>query len=212
MGAELTQLILELKKDEAQALAKKRAEAGEDCMQIIEDCRTGMVAVGERFHKGESFLAELILVGEILKSVLEDLSPYMRAGAGNGNQGKFVIATMQGDIHDLGKNITANLLRANGLEVFDLGVDVKIETLIEKVKEVQPDFVGFSSLLTTTMPVMKDAVDQLIAIGQRDNLKVLVGGGVTTPQTKTYVGADFQSTDAMESVNYCKMILGGGGK
>jgi methanogenic corrinoid protein MtbC1 len=209
MAAELTQLMLGLKKDEAHALALQRAQAGEDCLQIIEDCRIGMVSVGERFQRGESFLAEIMLVGEILKVILADLEPYMKGEVERGKLGKIVVATLQGDIHDLGKNITANLLKANGFEIFDLGVDVPVQVLIDKVKEVKPDFVGFSSLLTTTTPVMKQAVDQLIEIGMRDRLKVLIGGGVTTPQTKVFVGADFQTTDAMATVDFCKKICGG---
>ncbi|HEC38328.1 MAG TPA: hypothetical protein ENI29_08830 [bacterium] len=122
-------------------------------------------------------------------------------------KGKIIIVTLQGDIHDLGKNILATLLKLEGFEVIDLGVDVNPDIVVEKVKEIQPDFLGFSALLTITFDPMKDVIEKLKEAGLRDKLKIMVGGGITTPLVKDYIGADFQTIDAMEGVNYCLEII-----
>jgi methylmalonyl-CoA mutase cobalamin-binding domain/chain len=210
MAVDLTKLIVELKKEDVLAEVKRRAEAGEDCLQIVDACRQGMVVVGDRFQNGESFLAELLLVGELFKAVLSILEPYLDKGGSDNKNGKVILATMQGDIHDLGKNIVVNLLKANSFEVYDLGVDVAPEILVNKVKEIRPDFIGFSSLLTTTLPVMKKTVDLLVREGLRERVKIMVGGGVTTPASKEFIGADFQTLDAVEGVDFCKKVLGVG--
>jgi len=118
-------------------------------------------------------------------------------------KGKVVLATPRGDIHDLGKNIFATLLKAHGFEVHDLGVDVPPETIVDKVKELQPDFVGFSALITTAFDSMKQAVASFEESGQRKDFKLMVGGGVTDGTVKDYIRADFQTTDAMAGIEYC---------
>jgi methanogenic corrinoid protein MtbC1 len=110
---------------------------------------------------------------------------------------------VRGDIHDLGKNILSVLLRAQGFEVHDLGVDVPPAKIVATVKEVQPDFVGFSVLITTAFPAMRETAQMLVEAGLRDKVKLMVGGGVSSPALKDYVGADFQSIDASEGVSYC---------
>jgi methanogenic corrinoid protein MtbC1 len=116
---------------------------------------------------------------------------------------------LRGDIHDLGKNIVATLLRAQGFEVYDLGVDVDPAVVVKKVKETRPEFVGFSVLITTAFDSMKEAADMLVEAGLRRQLKLMIGGGVTTPMVRDYVGADFQTTDAMEGVAYCMKAMRG---
>jgi dimethylamine corrinoid protein len=108
----------------------------------------------------------------------------------------------------LGKNILATLLKAHGFEVHDLGVDVEPTLVIEKVKEVKPGFVGFSALITTAFAGMKEAAEMLEEAGLRDQLKLMVGGGVTTPMLKEHLGADFQTMDATEGVEYCLRVIG----
>ncbi len=114
-----------------------------------------------------------------------------------------VLATPKGDIHDLGKNILVTLLEAQGFAVHDLGVDVDPARVIEKVREVEPDFVGFSALITTAFASMKRTAEIFEEEGLRDRFKLMVGGGVTTPTLRTHIGADFQSTDATQGVAYC---------
>jgi dimethylamine corrinoid protein len=209
MALDLVGLIVELKREEVLEEVKRRAAAGEDIASIVKDCQQGMVMVGERFQKGESFLAELVLVGQIFKAATNILEPYLDKGKSDRKIGKVIMATMQGDIHDLGKSIVVNLLKASGFEVHDLGVDVGLETLVTKVKEIKPDFIGFSSLSTTTLPVMKQAVDMLVNEGLRDSIKIMVGGGVTTAASKEFIGADFQTLDAVDGVNFCVKNAGG---
>ena len=123
--------------------------------------------------------------------------------------GKVIMATMRGDIHDLGKNIVGNLLRAQNFEVYDLGVDISPDFLVSKVREFHPDFVGFSALITLAFDSMKEAADMLENDGLRKELKIMIGGGVTTPQVMDYIGADFQTVDATDGVEYCLSVVGG---
>jgi methylmalonyl-CoA mutase cobalamin-binding domain/chain len=209
MSEGLSKALVELERDEVIKTVKSRAEKGEDPIQILEECRRGMTIVGERFQKGEYFLAELLLSAEIFKGAVAILEPYLAKARPSKPLGKVVLATLRGDIHDLGKNIVATLLQAQGFEVYDLGVDVDPAVVVKKVKETKPEFVGFSALITTTFASMKEAAEMLEEAGLRDQLKLMIGGGVTTPMVKDYVGADFQTTDAMEGVAYCMKVIGG---
>jgi methanogenic corrinoid protein MtbC1 len=203
MSQELAMAIVELKRDEAMELVKSRAEKGEDPLAILAECREGMTIVGDRFQTGEFYLSELILSGEIFKAAMAFLEPYLAKTRPPKPLGKVVLATVRGDIHDLGKNILSVLLRAQGFEVHDLGVDVPPAKIVATVKEVQPDFVGFSVLITTAFPAMRETAQMLVEAGLRDKVKLMVGGGVSSPALKDYVGADFQSIDASEGVSYC---------
>ena len=209
MSEELAMAIVELKMDEALDAVKSRAEKGEDPIQILEECRQGMTIVGDRFQKGEYFLAELMLSAEIFKGVVAILEPSLAKALPPKPLGKMVVATMRGDIHDLGKNLFASLLKAQGFEVHDLGVDVAPALVVEKVKDVKPEFVGFSALITTAFASMKEAAEMLEEAGLRERLRLMVGGGVTTPMVKEYIGADFQTLDAAEGVKYCMKVIGG---
>jgi methanogenic corrinoid protein MtbC1 len=203
MSQELAMAIVELKRDKAMELVKSRAEKGEDPLAILAECREGMTIVGDRFQTGEFYLSELILSGEIFKAAMAFLEPYLAKTRPPKPLGKVVLATVRGDIHDLGKNILSVLLRAQGFEVHDLGVDVPPAKIVATVKEVQPDFVGFSVLITTAFPAMRETAQMLVEAGLRDKVKLMVGGGVSSPALKDYVGADFQSIDASEGVSYC---------
>ena len=209
MPVDLTQAIVQFKKDEVFEEVQRRVEAGENALEILEECREGMTLVGERFQAGDAFLAELVMSGNIFKKIVDILDPYLAKTGSGKPMGKVIMATLKGDIHDLGKDIVVTVLKAKGFEVHNLGVDVHPKIVIEKTKEVNPDVIGFSSLLTTTLPVMKETVDLLIEAGVRDKIKVMIGGGITTPQTKEFVGADFQSIDAVEGLNYCLKVIGG---
>jgi corrinoid protein of di/trimethylamine methyltransferase len=209
MSEELATAIVELKRDEVLDAVKKRAKNGEDPLRILEECRRGMAIVGDRFQKGDYFLAELMLAADAFKGAVKILDPYLAKARPPKPLGKVVLATLKGDIHDLGKNILITMLRANGFEVHDLGVDVPPSAVVEKVEALKPQVVGFSALITTAFLSMKEAVALLQEAGLRDSVKVMIGGGVTTAGVRDYVGADFQSTDAMEGVAYCVKITGG---
>ena len=206
---ELSMKVVELKRDEVVEDVKHRLNQGEDPIQILDECRQGMTIVGERFQEGDYYLAELMLSAEVFKGAIAILDPYLAKARPTKSPGKVVLATPKGDIHDLGKNIMVTLLSAHGFEVHDLGVDVLPETIVERVKELQPDFVGFSALITVAFDSMKEATDMFEKAGIRDQFKLMVGGGVTTPKVKDHIGADFQTVDATEGVAYCMKVSGG---
>ncbi|MCK4286805.1 MAG: cobalamin-dependent protein [Candidatus Lokiarchaeota archaeon] len=208
MTSNLTNNLIELERDKVLAEVKERLSQGEDPMKIFSECKNGMELVGERYKNKEYFLAELMLSGELFRESMELIEPYLGDKKTDGDvKGKIILATLQGDIHDLGKNILATLLKLEDIKVYDLGVDVSPDIVVEKVKEIQPDFLGFSSLLTITFDPMKKVIDKLKEAGLRDKLKIMVGGGITTTLVKDYIGADFQTIDAMEGVQYCLEII-----
>ncbi|MFX1452806.1 MAG: B12-binding domain-containing protein [Promethearchaeota archaeon] len=204
MSINLINNLIELEHDKVLEEIAIRLKQGEQPLKLIEECNQAMIEIGERYKRQEYFLAELMLSGELFKEAMELIDPYLgEKRVDDDFKGKIVLATIQGDIHDLGKNILATLLKLEGFKLYDLGVDVNPDIIVEKVKEIQPDFLGFSALLTVTFDPMKLVVDKLREEGVRDHLKVMVGGGITTSLVKDYIGADFQTIDAMEGVSYC---------
>lgn len=206
MSDRVSMAVAELRREEAMRAVRSDIERGQAPMGILEACRRGMALVGERFQQGDYFLAELLLAAEIFKEAVALLEPHVTQAGASESRGTVVLATMKGDIHDLGKNIVATLLRAHAFEVHDLGVDVPAAVLVERVAEIRPAFVGFSALLTTAFASMREAAEMLMQAGLRERIALLVGGGVTSPTVKDYVGADFQTVDAMEGVAYCLRI------
>ncbi len=208
MSSSLTKNLIELERDKVLAEVKERLSQGEDPMKLFNECKQGMETVGEKYKSKEYFLAELMLSGDLFRESMELIEPYLgEKKIEEDFKGKIVIATIQGDIHDLGKNILGTLLKLEGFEVFDLGVDVSPDIVVEKVKEIQPDFLGFSALLTVTFDPMKEVIAKLKEAGLRDKLKIMVGGGITTTLVKDYIGADFQTIDAVQGVQYCLEII-----
>ncbi len=208
MSSQLTKNLIELERDLVLSEVKERLNQGGDPMKIFEESKRGMELVGEKYKNKEYFLAELMLSGDLFREIMELIEPQLGEIKIEGNvKGKIILATIQGDIHDLGKDIFATLLKIEGFEVYNLGVDVNPDIIVEKVKEIQPDFLGFSSLLTITFDPMKEVIDKLKEAGFRNKLKIMVGGGITTPLVKDYIGADFQTIDAMEGVQYCLEMI-----
>jgi methanogenic corrinoid protein MtbC1 len=207
MAVDLVQLIVDLDKDTAALEIKRRAEEGVPALVILDECKKGMTIVGEKFQAGEAYLAELVLSGEIFKSAMQTLKPYFAAGNTGEAKGKVLLATLKGDIHYLGKGIVAVLLKAYGFEVEDMGEDIEPTAFVEKMKKYKPEFVGFSSLLTPNMKEMKKTVDLMKEAGIRDSVKVMIGGGITSEISREFVGADFQTTEAMAGVQYCCDIV-----
>lgn len=209
MSSLLSQAIVELEPQRVTALVGERLDAGHDPLEVLAECRQGMAVVGERFQSGEYFLSELLLSAEIFKDAVRILEPHLARTGPPEPTGAVVLATLKGDIHDLGKNILATLLRAHGFVVHDLGVNVPPAVVVDKVREIRPDLVGFSALITTAFESMREAAGLLEQAGLREGVKLMVGGGVTTPAVKQFVGADFQSTDATAGVAYCLGVVGG---
>ncbi len=199
-----------MKEQEAISIAKDLIDKGEDPLKIFASCRAAMEIVGARFEKGEYFLPELMMSGEILRQISELLKPLMKEDAKTGGDaGRVIIATVQGDIHDIGKDIVVLMLDVNGFDVLDLGIDVPPAKIIEAIKDFKPQVVGLSGFLTVAFDSMKETVDQIKAAGLRDDVKIMIGGGQIDDEIKNYAGADAYGSDAMAAVNLSKNWIGG---
>jgi 5-methyltetrahydrofolate--homocysteine methyltransferase len=172
-----------------------------DPVAILADCREAMEVVGKRFEKGEYFIPELILAGEMMKTISGEVKPRMQAENGGEKKGKVVVGTVAGDIHDIAKDIVVFMLDVNGYEVRDLGIDVPVEKFVEAVREEKPDIVALSGFLTLAYTSMKDTVAGLEKAGLRAGVKVMVGGGTIDEQVCRYAGADGWGIDAMTAVS-----------
>jgi trimethylamine corrinoid protein len=200
MSERLVQLIVDMEEDQANALVRQLLEQGADPVGILEDCRAAMREVGRRFETGEVFIPELILAGEILKSISAEVKPHLGQEAGAKRGAKVLLGTVKGDIHDIGKDIVSFMLDVNGFQVIDLGVDVPIATFVEKIRELQPPIVALSGFLTLAYSSMKETVAAIEAAGLRDKVKIMVGGGTIDQQVCRYVGADAFGKDAVAAV------------
>src|SRR6187397_3517363 len=162
--------------------------------------------VGARFQRGDFFVPEMLIAGRAMAGAMEVLRPLL-AETGVETVGRFVMGTVQGDVHDIGKNLVNIMLEGAGFEVIDLGVQVSPEKFIEAVQEHEPDIVGFSAFLTTTMPMFKANINALQKAGMRDSVIVMVGGAPVTQEYSDAVGADAYSPDASSAVKKAKELL-----
>jgi 5-methyltetrahydrofolate--homocysteine methyltransferase len=162
--------------------------------------------VGARFERGDFFVPEMLIAGRAMAGAMARLRPLL-AETGVDNIGTFVMGTVQGDVHDIGKNLVNIMLEGAGFEVIDLGVQVSPEKFIEAIQEHQPDIVGFSAFLTTTMPMFKANLNALTKAGLRDNVIVMVGGAPVTQEYADAVGADGYAADASATVKRAKALL-----
>jgi methanogenic corrinoid protein MtbC1 len=203
---ELSEAISNLEEDKVLQLVKERIDKGEDPIKILDACRMGMAKIGE--GAGDTvFLTDLIMAGEIFNEAMEILMPKLSSDTSE-NLGKVVIGTVQGDIHNIGKDIAINFLKAEGFEVIDLGVDVPPEKFVEAIDEYDPMVVGMSGLLTLSIEPMKKSVEAIKAANKRDKVKVIIGGERTDDEVCSYVGADAWVNDAIEGVKIIKKWAG----
>jgi len=170
---------------------------------VTEGMAKGMDIVGKKYEAGEYFLSELIMAGETMKEGMKILEPHLKEDK-IPRLGKVVLATVQGDLHDIGKNVCATLLSAAGFKVIDLGVDVPTQRILETVRLQKPDILGMSSLLTVTMSEMENVIKELEEVGLRDKVKVIVGGAPLSDSYAKEIGADAYASDAVSGVNVCK--------
>jgi corrinoid protein of di/trimethylamine methyltransferase len=169
----------------------------------------GVNTVGAAFGKGDAFLPELVMAGEAMKAAVSVLDPELKKlGTERKMLGKVVIATVEGDIHEIGKSLVATMLNASGFDVYDLGVDMPSEKIIGKALEVNADIIAMSALLTTTMVKQKEVIDELEKEGLRRKVKVIVGGAPVTRDWVTSIGADGFSEDAIGAVAIAKKLMG----
>ena len=206
----MSQSIVDGDADVAVELARKAVAAGIDPLQAITDGFVkGVNQVGESFACGQAFLPELVMAGEAMKAAVATLEPEMqKRGTKRQVFGKVVLATVEGDIHEIGKTLVGTMLSASGFDVVDLGVDVSAAKIIAKVKEVEADLVGLSALLTTTMVKQKEVIEAMDREGLRNKVKVMVGGAPVTREWVQKIEADGYSEDAIGAVAVAKQLVG----
>ena len=204
MSDELVDAIADMHDEEAIELARRLLDGGTPPEEVLEDCRKAMAIVGKLFEEEEYFIPELILAGETLRAISEIVKPRMAGGGETARNGRIVLGTVQGDIHDIGKDIVSFMLDVNGFEVFDLGVDVAPETFVAKVREVRPEIVALSGFLTLSFDAMKDTVEALEKADLRDGVKIMIGGGTVDNNVLEYAHADAYGDTAADAVNLAK--------
>jgi corrinoid protein of di/trimethylamine methyltransferase len=204
---DLKKAIVEGEPDLAEELAKNALNSGVSSLQAInDDVIPGILEAGELWKQGEYFIPDVIMSAEAFKAamaVLEKNQP----GVGQKTKGKFLICTVEGDIHDLGKSIVVTMLKAVGFDVVDLGVDVSIPTFIERVKEQRPNIVGLGAYMSTTAATMKDYIQALVDEGLRDSVKVMIGGVRTSEQYAKELGADSWGLDGVDTAEKASKLL-----
>ncbi|MCS7098614.1 MAG: corrinoid protein [Candidatus Methanomethyliaceae archaeon] len=205
---ELAQCVIDGNEEKARIIAKRIIEMGLDPLKAINDgLMKGMRQVGEDFSNLKIYLPEVMMAAEAMKAALSILEPKILEKKIMEERRKVVIGTVQGDIHDIGKNIVALLLKANGFEVYDLGRDVPIDEFIKRAEEVKADIIAASTLLSTSMPYMEDLIKMLEERGLRDKYIVMVGGGPVTREWAKSIGADGYGEDGDEAVRVAKELL-----
>lgn len=198
----LVEAITEMREEDALRTANDMLARGANPVEVLESCRAAMAVIGQRFEAGDYFLPELILAGEILRRISDVVKPRLTQAAEAKKLGRVVMGTVEGDIHDIGKDIVTFMLDVNGFEVKDLGVDVPAARFIEAIKEFQPQVVGLSCLLTLAYDPMKNTVKAMRDAGFTG--KVMIGGGQIDEHIRQYTGADAYGKDAMAAVALAK--------
>jgi len=190
------------------ALAQQVLDQGLNPVEAIEEGYSkAMVIVGDLFSRMEYYLPDLMRSAQAVNSAMKVLRPHLLQHGNGGTQGTIVLGTIQGDLHDVGKNIVKIMLQASDFEVHDLGVDVSVRRLVEKAEEVDADIIAASAILTTTMAHMPDIPALLTDMGMRDRFQIMLGGGPVTPNWAMEVGADGYGETAAEAVEVAKRLM-----
>jgi methanogenic corrinoid protein MtbC1 len=210
MSQELIDACTDMREQDVLKITDQMLDSGTDPLETLEACRKGMEVIGQRFEDGDCFLPELILAGEILGQVSDKVKPRLQQKAKTKKIGKVIMGTVEGDIHDIGKDIVIFMLDVNGFEVMDLGVNVPVVRFIEAAKEFEPQVIGLSGFLTLAFDPMKATVEALKEADLRDSIKVMIGGGQIDDQVRKYTGADAYGRDAVAAVTLAKQWVGEG--
>ena len=205
----LIDAFTEMRETEALKITNELLEQDTEPVEILEACKKALEIIGQRFENGQAFIPDLIMAGEMMGQITDQVKPHIEQEAQQKTLGKVLMGTVSGDIHDIGKEVVIFMLEANGFEVVDLGVDVSPETFVAQIGETQPDVVGLSGLLTLAFGTMKETVDAIREAGLRDRVKVMIGGAPVDEHVQEYTGADAWGKDAMEAVALAKQWTGG---
>jgi trimethylamine corrinoid protein len=205
----MAQSVIDGDTETACRLAKEALEKNLDPVVAIESgYAKGMETVGGRFEKGDCFLPEVLLAEEAMTAAVEILKPKIEARAEKkAFNGKILIGTIQGDVHDIGKNIVKLILGVGGFEIIDLGREVPVKTFIEAAKRERPDIIAISALMTTTMIYMPELIKQLNELGIRSQFKVMVGGAPVIPKWAQQIGADGYGKDTKEAMEVALKLV-----
>ena len=188
-------------------LVQSSLDAGNDPQEVFKAMISGLDQCGKLFEKREFFLSDLMMAGEAFTKGMELLEPHL-VQTSIGNAGKVLLGTVAGDVHDIGKNLVGFLLKSAGFEVIDIGTDNDTENFLEAIKEHQPDVLGMSALLTTTMLGMEDVIKTIDEEGLREITKIIIGGGPVSKRFAEQIGADAYASDAVEGVKKIKELVG----
>jgi methanogenic corrinoid protein MtbC1 len=208
MSEKLVNAIADMREQEALELVKEMVEGGSGPMAILDTAREAMAIVGQRYDEGKYFLPELMMAGEILSQITDIVKPELAKMPEIKRVGKVLIGTVEGDIHDIGKDIVTFMLDVNGFEVLDLGVNVPPQKFVEAIGDFEPQVVGLSGFLTLAFDAMKATVDAIKEAGLRDGVKIMIGGGQVNETIQEYVDADAYGRDAMAGVSLAKKWAG----
>ena len=208
---QLGEAVLNFDDELAESLSRKAVKEGVDPVVALEEgLARALREVGDRFGRGDAFITELIAAAQAMEAGAGVLNEEItRRGASRKAIGRFLIGTVEGDIHSIGKNIVATMLSAAGFEVVDMGVDVKTEDFVERVRELEPDILGLSALMTTTMTKQREVIEALREADLRDRVKIIVGGAPVTEDWVEEIGADACGLDAGSAVQTARSLMGG---
>lgn len=200
----LTQVLGDLEEDQVMDLLKELVATNpseKEALEAVGACQAGMGIVGDRFENGEYFVGDLIFAGELLSEAINVLKPALGSGAST-VIGTILLGTVHGDLHDIGKNIFKSMSEASGFEVIDIGIDVEVDVFVQKAKEIKPQIIGMSGVLTLAITAMKETVDALKAADV--DAKIIIGGNPVTKESCEFVGADAFTINAAEGVKICQ--------
>ncbi|MBS6642664.1 cobalamin-binding protein [Clostridium sp. MCC353] len=204
---EISEFLQKGRAKNVKVLVQQALDEGVDPKAILNDgLLSGMMIIGEKFKNNEVFVPEVLVAARAMNAGIAILEPKL-IEVGNEPVGKAVIGTVKGDLHDIGKNLVVMMLRGAGFEIYDVGVDIESDTFIDKAEEVGADIICMSALLTTTMPNMKDVIDELNARGLRDKYVVMVGGAPVNESFAKQIGADYYTPDAATCADVAKQAV-----
>ena len=205
----MSDMVFEMEDEEIADVCEEDIEAGYDALDgILHGLVDGMNRASEMYDQEEYFVTDLLLCSDAMYAGLDVLRPHLPEDASVGEAKKAVIGVVEGDTHDIGKNLVKIMMETAGFEMFDLGRDVPLDSFVEKAKEVDADLIMMSTLMTTTMPGMKEVINKLKEQGIRDSIKVMVGGSPISQKYADDIGADGYSRNAVEAVEVAKRLCG----
>ena len=207
--ATLVENLVDLEENTVLALAREWLAEGGDPLEIIEAAQEAMRQVGRRYEQRQYYISGMMMAGEIFREVMELVEPVLAVNLRGSESGHILLGTVQGDIHDIGKNIFNTLLRCHGFTVTDLGVDTRPSRFLEEALRIKPDIIALSGLLTISYDSMKTTVQQVRHHPDQglDAVPIIIGGGTVNAMVCSFVGAEYWASDAMVGIHLCKQIL-----